>query len=143
MKWALELEEFEVLYKSRTAIKGQALADFLAEFTYLEDTAEDVTPTSLTTDLKQEVLTWVLYMDRSSNKQGSGAGIILITPEGIQLEYAIKFGFPAFNNEVEYKALLVGLQLAISIGVEQIQVYSDSQLIVNQVLPGSRQRSRQ
>ena len=43
-------------------------------------------------------------------------------------------GFPASNNEAEYEALLVGLQLAISIGAKQIQVYSNSQLIVNQVL---------
>ena len=48
----LELKEFEVLYKPRTAIKGQALADFLAEFTYPEDPAEELTPTSLSTDLK-------------------------------------------------------------------------------------------
>ena len=34
MKWAFELEELEVIYKLRTAIKGQELANFLAEFTY-------------------------------------------------------------------------------------------------------------
>ena len=73
-------------------IKGQAIADFLAEFTYSEDQVEEVTPISLPTDLKREVLTWVLYMDGSSNKQGSGAGIILTTPDGIQLEYALRFG---------------------------------------------------
>ena len=44
MKWVLELEEFEVLYKPRTVIKGQAIADFQAEFTYLEDQVEEVTP---------------------------------------------------------------------------------------------------
>ena len=57
MKWALELEEFEVFYKPRTVIKGQAIADFLAKFTYPEDLIEEVTPTSLPTDLKQEVPT--------------------------------------------------------------------------------------
>ena len=68
MKWALELEEFEVLYKPRTAIKGQSIVDFVAEFTYPEDPVEEVTPTSLPTGLKQEVPTWVLYVDESSNK---------------------------------------------------------------------------
>ena len=72
-------------------------------------------------------------MDGSSNNQGSGTGIILNIPEGIQLKYALKFGFQASNNEVEYEALLVGLQLATSIGTEQVQVYSNLQLIVNQV----------
>ena len=38
---ALELEEFEVVYRPRTAIKGQAIADFIAEFTYLKDPIEE------------------------------------------------------------------------------------------------------
>ena len=84
--------------------------------------------------MKQEVLTWVLYVNGSSNKQGSGAGIILTTPEGIQLEYALRFRIPASNNEAEYEALLVGLQLAISIGAKKVQICSNSQLIVNQLL---------
>ena len=50
MKWALELEEFEVIYQPRTAIKGQALADFLVEFTYPEET-EQAEPIALTLNL--------------------------------------------------------------------------------------------
>ena len=73
----------------------------------------------------------MLYVDGSSNNQGSGAGIILTTLEGIQLEYALRFEFRASNNKAEYEALLVGLQLATTMGAEQIRVYSDSQLVVN------------
>ena len=83
MKWALELEEFEVLYRPRTAIKGQALVDFIAEFTYLEDLTEEVEPPNLSPDLLGSLPAWTLYVDRSSNSQGSGAGIILIMPDGI------------------------------------------------------------
>ena len=50
MKWALELEEFEVIYRPRTAIKGQALADFLVKFTYPEETKQ-AEPVVLTPDL--------------------------------------------------------------------------------------------
>ena len=64
----------------------------------------------------------------------SSAGIILTTPEGIQLEYALRFGFRASNNEAESESLLVGLQLSATLGAEQIRVYNDSQLVVNQVL---------
>ena len=78
--------------------------------------------------------TWVLYVDGSSNSQGGGAGIILTTPEGVQLEHALRFGFKSSNNKAEYEALLVGLQLATALGAEQIRVFSDSQLVVNQVL---------
>ena len=33
MKWAIELSEFDIRYKPKTAIKGQILADFVTEFT--------------------------------------------------------------------------------------------------------------
>ena len=82
MKWALELEKFDVFYKPQTAIKGQALANFLAEFTYIEDPIEEV----ILPDLQLAIPTQVLYVDGSSNKQGSGAAIILTTSKGIQLE---------------------------------------------------------
>ena len=108
MKWALELEEFEVIYRPRTAIKGQALADFVVKFTYQDET-EQAEPVALTPDLQESIPTWVLYVDGSSNSQGSGAGIILTTPEGIQMKHALRFGFKASNNEAEYEALLVGL----------------------------------
>ncbi|BFG32165.1 hypothetical protein CerSpe_184390 [Prunus speciosa] len=49
------------------------------------------------------------------------------------MEYAIRFGFRTSNNEAEYEALLAGLRLAKSMGAKQVSVYSDSQLIVNQV----------
>ena len=60
MKWALELEEFEVIYKPRTVIKGQAFTDFLVEFTYPEGPLEEVTPPSLPPNLQPAILTSVL-----------------------------------------------------------------------------------
>ena len=54
MKWALELKKFEVLYKPRILIKGQALVDFLVEFTYPEDPTEEAVPTSLPPDLSKK-----------------------------------------------------------------------------------------
>ena len=67
MKWALELEEFEVLYRPRTAIKGQAFVDFIAEFTYPEDPTEEVEPPNLPLDLQGSLPAWTFYMDGSSN----------------------------------------------------------------------------
>ena len=69
--------------------KGQALADFIAEFTYPEDPIEEVEPSNLPPDLQGSLPTWTLYVDESSNIQGSGAGIILISPNEIHLEYAL------------------------------------------------------
>ena len=38
LKGAIELGQFNVNYRPKTIIKGQALADFIAEFTYTDTT---------------------------------------------------------------------------------------------------------
>ena len=72
-------------------------------------------------------------MDGASNAQGSGVGLILTSPEGIDIEYALRFGFHTSNNEAEYEAIKAGLNLAHSLEVDQLEVYSDSQLVVRQI----------
>ena len=61
---------------------------------------------------------WKLSVDGASNAQGSGAGLILTSPEGIDIEYAFRFGFHASNNEAEYEAVIVGLNLTHSLEVD-------------------------
>ena len=60
----------------------------------------------------------------------SGAGLILTSPDEIDMEYTIRFRFQASNNEVEYEAIIAGLNLAHSMEVDQLEIYSDSQLVV-------------
>ena len=60
-------------------------------------------------------------------------GVVLESPMGEKVCYALRLQFPALNNEAEYKALIAGLRLAKEMGLEQVKIYSDSQLIVNQV----------
>ncbi|KAL0445582.1 UNVERIFIED_CONTAM: Ribonuclease HI [Sesamum latifolium] len=64
---------------------------------------------------------------------GSGAGIVITTPQGEDLEFAIKFGFKASNNEAEYEALVIGMRMAHEARARHLLAYSDSQLIVKQV----------
>ncbi|KAL0458396.1 UNVERIFIED_CONTAM: hypothetical protein Slati_0466800 [Sesamum latifolium] len=75
---------------------------------------------------------WLLHMDGSSTIQGSGAGIVITSPQGEDLEFAIKFDFKASNNEAEYEALAIGMRMAHEAGVRDLLAYSDSQLIVKQ-----------
>ena len=77
---------------------------------------------------------WKIFVDGSSNENGSRAGIILISPEGHRFHSALRFGFKAYNNEAEYEALLAGLRVASELKVNSVQCFSDSQLVVNQVL---------
>ena len=125
IKWAIEMSEFDIRYKPKTAIKGQILADFVLEFTSAELT-EATQPTS-------DLSIWRLSVDGAANAQGSGAGLILTSPEGIDIEYALRFGFRDSNNEAEYEAVIVGLNLAHSMEVDQLEVCSNSQLVVKQI----------
>ena len=72
MKWAIELSEFDIQYKPKTAIKGQVLADFVMEFTSAEPAKNAQTVADLSI--------WKLSVDGVSNAQGSGDGLILTSP---------------------------------------------------------------
>ena len=60
-------------------------------------------------------------------------GIVLISTEKITVEKSLRLGFPATNNEVEYKALLVGMVMVNKMGGKVVEVFSDSRLVVRQV----------
>ncbi|KAG7552243.1 Retrotransposon gag domain [Arabidopsis thaliana x Arabidopsis arenosa] len=119
-KWAVELSEYDIEYKSRVSMKAQVLADFLTELPVLG------------TPEQPENQTWKLYVDGSSSKQGSGVGVKLESPTSEILEQSFRLLFNASNNEAEYEALIAGLRLAQGVGAEEVVAYCDSQLVVNQ-----------
>ena len=80
-----------------------------------------------------EVHPWKVFMDGATGALGVGARIVIITPEQIRVEHSFRLGFKASNNEVEYKALLIGLRAILNLGDREVEVYSDSRLVVNQV----------
>jgi ribonuclease HI len=123
VQWSIEMGEFDIDYRPRTAIKAQALADFIAEFTH--PLKEDEKP--------GEGEAWTVSIDGSSTKEMSGVGVILVSPEGDKFEYALQLRFRATNNEAEYEALLAGLRLSKGMGIKALTIKSDSQLIVGQV----------
>ncbi|KAD3067148.1 hypothetical protein E3N88_35028 [Mikania micrantha] len=116
------------IYELRTAIKSQALADFVADF------SNDLQPE---VDLEIKLLDedtgeWTLFTDGSSNVRGTGLGIILKSPQGGIIPQSISCEFQATNNEAEYKALVAGLQLARDINIRNLHVFVDSLQIADQ-----------
>ncbi|XP_073041974.1 uncharacterized protein [Primulina eburnea] len=116
VKLTTELGECDIQYEPRTAIKAQALADFLAETMRQEN--EDP---------------WKVYVDGSSSKDGSGVGVVLISPAGEEVKLAVRLDFRASNNEAEYEAVLVGLRAARNVGATRVLIFSDSQLVAQQI----------
>ena len=72
-------------------------------------------------------------MDDASSAMGAGAEIVIITPEGIQLEHSFRLGFKASNNEAEYEAFPTELRTVLCMGAWVVEIYSYSQLVIYQV----------
>ena len=86
--WVVELSKFNIQYRPHTAIKGQAVASFIAEFTHMEGQGVE------------EVPQWSIHTNGSSNKQVGGADVVLHTPEGYKIECMVHLDFSTINNEV-------------------------------------------
>ena len=85
---AVELSKFDIEYHSRSAIKGQIIADFIFEIL-------DVQPHDLCETL------WMIETDDSSKAAGGGVDMVLQSLEDLSITQAVKFSFVASNNEVE------------------------------------------
>ena len=123
-KWGTQLGSFDIRYRPISLVKGQVLVDFVAEFTPRG---------GMKMICSIEVIPWKVFVDGASSALGAGARIIVITPEGIKLEHSFSLGFKAFNNVAKYEALLVRLGVVSDLGAKEVEVYSDSRLVVNQV----------
>jgi hypothetical protein len=102
----VEIDQYNIEFIPRRAIKSQALTYFIAEWT--DSGLRGIG------DLPDH---WVMYFDGSYTLKGVGAGIVLIPPEGDMLKYAIQIEFPATNNIAEYEGLVTGLQLAKELSI--------------------------
>ncbi|XP_022040129.1 uncharacterized protein LOC110942665 [Helianthus annuus] len=130
-KWAIELGGHNLVYKPRPTIKGQVLADLATEIpaNRIKECKEEQNPTPLPSPSD----IWALYTDSTSNDDGVGAGLRLISPDSQELTYAMRLDFKSINNEAEYEALLAGLWLAVKLGVQHLEAYVDSLLVAGQV----------
>ncbi|XP_057811931.1 uncharacterized protein LOC131026177 [Salvia miltiorrhiza] len=133
-RWYLQLQQFEIVYVPQKAVKGQVLADFLADHPIpaeweLSDDLPD--EDALVIDV---ALPWWMFFDGASHKEGAGAGIVFVTPERQVLPFSFTLTENCSNNVAEYQALILGLEMALNMQQSHLKVYGDSKLVVNQIL---------
>ena len=121
-QWAIEIAPHDITYVNRTAIKSQILPDFVADW------IQSQTPAA--PDMSGS---WTMYFDGSKRSTGAGAGVILISPQGDKMKYILRMNFSLpTNNEAEYEALLHGMKMAKACGATRLEIYGDSNLVVQQ-----------
>jgi ribonuclease HI len=142
-KWTVIMMEFDITYVPQKAIKGKALANFLAAHPILDNSP-------LVVDLPDEdVFTvsvespWELYFDGASRietdpdsaqRRRARAGLVFNTPQGETIYHSFSLlKEECSNNEVEYEALIFDFLLALSMDIQKLLVYGDSQLVVRQI----------
>ena len=108
------------IYLAPLSIKGQVLANLMAEFAEspLEEEGEEQSMDGKSVGMVslQEPLSWKVFVDGATNQRGSGVRLVVKSPEKIIIEKSLRLGFSATNNEVEYEALLVGITMVQKMG---------------------------
>ena len=77
---------------------------------------------------------WRLYFDGAANQSGFGIGILLISPQGDHIPRSVRLAFSDHhrltNNIVEYEACITGLETALDLGIRQLEIHGDSNLVI-------------
>jgi ribonuclease HI len=128
-KWMFTLLEFNIWYQSAKAVKGQALADLIAE--------------RINTNIVTLFMcAWAMYFDRSACEDGCGIGILLVSPRGVTYSFSVRLPAPCTNNLAEYEAVRKGMELLLEAGAEVVEVFRDSKLVISQLTEGYRCESK-
>ncbi|XP_070050069.1 uncharacterized protein [Nicotiana tomentosiformis] len=139
-KWQILLTEFEIIYVTQKAVKGQALADHLAEnrvdgeYEPLKTYFPDEEVSFLGEDIIEAYDGWRMFFDGASNFKGMGIEVVLVSETGQHYPVSAKLRFSCTNNMAEYEACILGVRLAVDMNIQELLVIGDSNLLVSQVL---------
>ena len=82
------------------------------------------------------IIGWQLYFDGATNQSGFGIGILLISPQGDHIPRSVRLVFSNHhrltNNIVEYEACITGLEIALDLGIRQLEIHGVSNLVIQQ-----------
>jgi len=134
------LSEFDIVYVTQKAIKGSALADYLAQppINDYQPMHPEFSDEDIIILFKDEVDNedkdkWMLWFDGASNTLVHGVGAVLLTRNDRCISFTARLGFDYMNNMAEYEACALGIQAAIDFKVKLLKVYGDSALVIHQL----------
>ena len=115
-----------MVYFPHKPIKGQALANFLVDHPSLEIQKKKDMELGI---YEVERWPWILKFDGSSTEKSVEARIVIISPKGIKTNLAFK----CTNNQAEYEALVIGLEILMELRAQEAHIIGDSQLVLWQL----------
>jgi hypothetical protein len=124
-KWTYSLIEYDLSYESLKSIRGHVVADFIVEHNIDQNSDESCNFMS--------IHSWKLFFDGSACREGQGVGIILISSRGVIFEQSVRLEYFCTNNQAEYEAILLGLQILSSIGMKHVEAFGDSLLVMQEI----------
>jgi hypothetical protein len=132
-RWSMLLTEYDIIFVPAKAVKGQVIADHLAEQPLVEDEPANFDfPDESVMTVEEGTKSWQMYFDGAMNLKGCGVGAVLVSPAKEQYPVSIKLQFPCTNNIAEYEACTTGLQEALEMRIKDLEVFGDSALIICQ-----------
>ena len=75
---------------------------------------------------------WMMFFDGAARREGAGAGVVFVSLQRQILLYSFLLSELCSNNIAEYQALIIDLQMAIEMGISQLEIFGDSKLVINQ-----------
>ncbi|RVW77305.1 Transposon Ty3-I Gag-Pol polyprotein [Vitis vinifera] len=137
MRWLVLLTEFDIHYVTQKSIRGSIVADHLASLPVSDARAIDDDFPDEDVAAVTSLSGWRMYFDGAANHSGYGIGVLLISPHGDHIPRSVRLAFsdrhPATNNIVEYEACILGLETALELGIRQMEVFGDSNLVLRQI----------
>ena len=76
---------------------------------------------------------WILKFDGSSMEKSTGTGLVIISFKGIKTSLSFNLAFKCTNNQAEYEALVISLEILIKLGAQKVHIIEDSQLVLRQL----------
>ena len=136
MRCLVLLIEFDIQYVTYKSIKGSIVSDHSASLPVSDDRPiDDDFPNEQFVSMTS-IAGWRLYFDDAVNQSGFGIGILLISPQGDHIPISVRLTFSDHhrltNNIVEYEACIIGLETALDLGVRQLEIHGDSNLVIQQ-----------
>ena len=132
-QWLVLLSQYNIGLRTLRAVKSQAIVELSAQFPREEECplSEEILGEVVVAELSGRK--WTMRFDGLATTASNGIGVVLSCEDGDIMPLSFKFDFLYLNNAAEYEAYLIGLAIALSMGIKHMRVLGDSNIVVSQV----------